>query len=494
MSRSKWDLTDGTEDLTGDGSLLKTILVEGDGDTAGRGAKVSLKYSLRLSDERDAEVFDSSLRRKDGELVFTLGRRKVIPALELVAQSMKLGEKCRVKAAAPYAFGSKGLKRKGVPPNTTVYMDVELLHFEHGEKKKPFVDMTPSERFEVAKKCKEEGNALFKELKYDRAMAQYSQCIQYLAKVFYRENSQYGQQQRSDQLQENGHAQGTESPSAANEESPASNPEQPSEPKEEGFEEAQIDDSDGQNPNGIFPTTATESREPINSTHPNSQPVKEGEQVETLDVSTATQEGENPTASVPATNENGTRDTSEEQYLEANGADSKVANLTEQQSEQETQPTSEAEGASEVTKPAEEQSSSSNVADGNEASSSAQNENENGVKEEGSESPTRAEVSALHVTTLNNLSLCLLKLEQFKKAVESSSLALGADPSSFKAFYYRGRALVALGEWDKAREDLMAAYNLQRNNMGIRMEIQKLDRKRKQFEEKEKKQAAAMFA
>lgn len=61
-------------------------------------------------------------------------------------------------------------------------------------------------------------------------------------------------------------------------------------------------------------------------------------------------------------------------------------------------------------------------------------------------------------------------------------------------FVFRGRALIAIGDWDKAREDLVDALKLQRNNMGIRIEIQKLDRKRKQFEEKEKKQAAAMFA
>lgn len=61
-------------------------------------------------------------------------------------------------------------------------------------------------------------------------------------------------------------------------------------------------------------------------------------------------------------------------------------------------------------------------------------------------------------------------------------------------WYHRGRALVALAEWDKAREDLMAAAKLQPNNVGIRMEIAKLDKKRKVFENLEKKQAAAMFA
>lgn len=57
-----------------------------------------------------------------------------------------------------------------------------------------------------------------------------------------------------------------------------------------------------------------------------------------------------------------------------------------------------------------------------------------------------------------------------------------------------GRAQVALGEWDKARSDLVAALKLQPNNMGIRIEITQLNKKQKSFENLEKKQAAAMFA
>lgn len=53
---------------------------------------------------------------------------------------------------------------------------------------------------------------------------------------------------------------------------------------------------------------------------------------------------------------------------------------------------------------------------------------------------------------------------------------------------------MALGEWDKAREDLVQAAKIQPNNMGIRMEITKLDKKRKSFQNLERKQAAAMFA
>lgn len=45
-----------------------------------------------------------------------------------------------------------------------------------------------------------------------------------------------------------------------------------------------------------------------------------------------------------------------------------------------------------------------------------------------------------------------------------------------------------------ALEDLREAQRLQPRNMGIRTEIARLERKRKNFETLEKKQAAAMFA
>ncbi|CAN8067478.1 unnamed protein product [Agarophyton chilense] len=470
MSRSKWDVSEGTEDLTEDGSLLKIVLIEGDGDSVGRGAKVSLKYSLRLSDARDAAVFDSSARRKDGVLHFTLGKRKVIPALELVTQTMKLGEKCRVRAAAPYAFGSKGLKRKGVPPNATVFMDVELIHFEHAEKKKPFTQMSPAERFDMAKKYKEQGNALFKELKYDRAMAQYSQCIQYLANVFYNQHRHPQSDTDNGQVaQQNGHAH------VANGSPATANGQQVPEPKEEGFQEAHVEPDEQTPQHGL---------------------ADHDEVVETLDVSTATQEEKDTHSPIPQSQEDQPSEQAAHTDVNASEAhaDSTVDHESQQKPFQQTQSEPVAENDSHVANAAHDQPSSSKEVNHSGGPSQVDNNGTGQNEESEAESPSKEDVSALHVTTLNNLSLCLLKLEQFKKAVESSNLALSADPSSFKAFYYRGRALVALGEWEKAREDLVSALKLQKNNMGIRTEIQKLDRKRKQFEEKEKRQAAAMFA
>ena len=53
---------------------------------------------------------------------------------------------------------------------------------------------------------------------------------------------------------------------------------------------------------------------------------------------------------------------------------------------------------------------------------------------------------------------------------------------------------MVLGEWEKARSDLTAASKQQPTNVGIKMELAKLNKKMKSFENRERKQAAAMFA
>lgn len=440
MVRSKWGLFDGVLALTTDNKLLKIILVEGDGPKAGRGAKVAIKYSLRLSEELDTEPFDSSSRRPDGVLEFTLGRRKVIPALEIAAQNMKLGEKCRVKAAANYAFGSKGLKRKGVPPDATVYLEVEMIRFEGGEKKKPFSEMTPSERFEMAKNCKEQGNSLFKELKYDRAMTQYSQCIQYLANVFLKSNSSRESPSESDRKpQEN-----TEKSKQANGDNQlqsvqeATTEEQHPQPEqEEGFEEAQIRDDEHQTQNGISASNtqqgvASDETQPDTQHQSASQSANVDEEITTLDISTATTEkisDEPPPGPQAASSNNDGEEGAEAGKVsdttnEANGepktegGQAKVDHGSEQKGIR-------AGGGEESGKQEGDGSVPSKV------------EDTSSVDEEPESGPTKAEVASLHVTTLNNLSLCLLKLEQYKRAVESASLALNVEPSNSKALYYR---------------------------------------------------------
>lgn len=347
-------IPDGYEDLTRDGALIKTILVEGDGETAGRGARVAVKYSLRL--ERNAEPFDTSEKRPDGIFEFTVGRKKVIPALELLVQSMKMGEKSRAIAQSPYAFGQKGLQRKGVPANAQIYVEVELIRLDGGPKKKPFADMTPAERFQEAKDLKESGNVNFKELKYESAVTQYSQSIRYLTGIYYKPSGQLINAQ-ANSLEEDSKEHNTDD---EDEEDKTQQLEKENEGDETGFQEA----------------TITESQDDQ----------KAEEVTEVIDISSNTTKDADESEDVSAAGENDTTETT----------DPKIPAATEESKEEESK---------------EEESASSD--------------------------PERSEVRTLHVTTLNNLSLCLLKMEEYKRAVETASAALQMNSESHKAFYYR---------------------------------------------------------
>lgn len=455
MPRSIWDVSEGIEDLANDGLLLKSILIEGSGNVAERGAKVTLKYSLRLSDDRNSDTFDSSAHRKNGALEFTLGRQKVIPALEIVARSMKIGEKCRVRAASPYAFGAKGLKRKSVPPNSTVYIEVEMVDFDGGEARKPFSQMTPSERFEAAQKCKESGNNFFKELKYERAMAHYSQCIQYLAKVFYKTKPSTAEKDSipsTDQTEVREQpdgvvATGSDANINGNQDNVGSR-ESSKDDRDDGFEEARIRDNPSETQEeSLLPSAdmekkiSSDTQSPVKEEKPNSEEAEVEEVVETLDVSTASQSTEkldnhsekrqeeaDVQESKADSETNGVSGTTLPDTLSAQAA-MEESNATEgtQNGEQ-----GEADGDASREQGKGPDGKAEDVKDGLEGESDAKQ-----GKEDESVSPSQAEVASLHVTTLNNLSLCLLKLENYKEAVESASLALRVDSSSSKALYYR---------------------------------------------------------
>lgn len=59
---------------------------------------------------------------------------------------------------------------------------------------------------------------------------------------------------------------------------------------------------------------------------------------------------------------------------------------------------------------------------------------------------------------------------------------------------FRGRARIAMGSWNEAKADLQSAAKLAPKNMGIRVELDKLNKKLKAHKAREKKAAAAMFS
>ena len=112
------------EDLTNNkGGVMKRILSEGIGNPPSPGDVIVCHYTLTL--ENGVEV-DSS-RRRNNPFTFTLGARQVIKAWDVGFASMKKGERCLLKATAPYAYGQSG--SPPIPPNATLVFECELLSF-----------------------------------------------------------------------------------------------------------------------------------------------------------------------------------------------------------------------------------------------------------------------------------------------------------------------------------------------------------------------------
>uniref|UniRef100_A0A182VUN1 peptidylprolyl isomerase n=1 Tax=Anopheles minimus TaxID=112268 RepID=A0A182VUN1_9DIPT len=111
-------------DLSRDGGVQKRILQEGTGDeTPSKGCSVSLHYTGTL--DADGKKFDSS-RDRNEPFQFNLGTGSVIKAFDIGVASMKLGEKCILRCAPKYAYGSSG-SPPNIPPNATLNFELEIL-------------------------------------------------------------------------------------------------------------------------------------------------------------------------------------------------------------------------------------------------------------------------------------------------------------------------------------------------------------------------------
>lgn len=100
-------------------------LVEGQGDEAKPGHKVSVHYTGWLLDGRK---FDSSLDR-GAPFKFDLGFGQVIKGWDLGVAGMKVGGKRRLTIAPELGYGARGAGGV-IPPNATLVFEVELLKVE----------------------------------------------------------------------------------------------------------------------------------------------------------------------------------------------------------------------------------------------------------------------------------------------------------------------------------------------------------------------------
>ncbi|KAF8006789.1 hypothetical protein BT93_K0949 [Corymbia citriodora subsp. variegata] len=165
-------------EVTDDKKVTKKILREGEGvEKPTEGAVVKVKLIGKL---QDGTVFVKK-GHDDGEdlIEFKTDEEQVIDGLDRAVMNMKKGEVALLTIAPEYAFGSSESKQDlaVVPPNSTVYYEVELVSFV---KDKESWDMNTEEKIEAAGKKKEEGNVLFKAGKYARASKRYEKAVKYI--------------------------------------------------------------------------------------------------------------------------------------------------------------------------------------------------------------------------------------------------------------------------------------------------------------------------
>jgi len=96
-----------------------------------KGDTISCRYKGTLE---DGKIFDQNVEPVKKKLLpplkFKVGVGKVIRGWDEALTTMSVGEKARLTIESDWAYGKKGMPDAGIPPNSTLIFEVELLSID----------------------------------------------------------------------------------------------------------------------------------------------------------------------------------------------------------------------------------------------------------------------------------------------------------------------------------------------------------------------------
>jgi FK506-binding protein 4/5 len=154
------------------GCVLKKVKRSGTGySQPGDSSSVSIKVKGRVLPS--GPIFIDS---NGNEIKRTVGEDPEAPeGLELAIKSMKQGEHSTFTVTPNYAFGSQGSSALGIPGNSQIEYEIELLNFE---KSPETWEMNFDQKLDYIGKQKELGNKFFKANKLAQANERYSKVVE----------------------------------------------------------------------------------------------------------------------------------------------------------------------------------------------------------------------------------------------------------------------------------------------------------------------------
>ncbi len=120
--------------VTTDSGLQYVVTEHGDGNSPQPGDMVEVHYTGRFT---DGNVFDSSYDREK-PLRFKAGSGQVIPGWDEAIMLLKVGDTAKLIIPPELAYGEAGVG-EDIPPNSTLYFEVELLDARPADNSPPTV-------------------------------------------------------------------------------------------------------------------------------------------------------------------------------------------------------------------------------------------------------------------------------------------------------------------------------------------------------------------